>query len=91
MNNTTILMPIKVDPIGFPKDRKWRCVPVEGSPSGSEGSSFAREVLRRKSWVTAIPMEANAREVRSQARNVRSRVKVSVSFTAAGTCREQCT
>lgn len=29
-------------------------------------------VLRRKSWVMAIPMEAKAREVRSQARKVRS-------------------
>ena len=29
-------------------------------------------VLSRKSWVTAIPMEANAREVRSQAKKVRS-------------------
>lgn len=29
-------------------------------------------MLRRKSWVTAMPMDAKAREVRSQARNVRS-------------------
>ena len=29
-------------------------------------------VLSRKSWVTAIPMEAKAREVRSQAKKVRS-------------------
>jgi len=29
-------------------------------------------VLRRKSCVTAMPMEAKAREVRSQARKVRS-------------------
>ena len=29
-------------------------------------------VLRRKSWVTAMPIEAKAREVRSQARKVRS-------------------
>ena len=34
--------------------------------------SGEREVLRRKSWVIAIPIEAKAREVRSQARNVRS-------------------
>lgn len=31
-----------------------------------------REVLRRKSWVTAMPMLAKEREVRSHARNVRS-------------------
>ena len=30
------------------------------------------EVLRRKSWVTATPMLAKEREVRSQARKVRS-------------------
>lgn len=29
--------------------------------------------FRRKSWVTAIPMDAKARDVRIQARNVRSR------------------
>jgi hypothetical protein len=29
-------------------------------------------VLRRKSWVMAMPMEAKARDVRSQAKNVRS-------------------
>ena len=29
-------------------------------------------VLRRKSWVTAIPIEAKARDVRIQARKVRS-------------------
>lgn len=30
------------------------------------------ELVRRKSWVTAIPIEAKASEVRSHARNVRS-------------------
>jgi len=34
---------------------------------------FCSEVLRRKSWVTAMPMEAKEREVRSQARKVRSK------------------
>jgi len=34
-------------------------------------------VLSRKSWVTAIPMEAKAREVRSQARKVLSKLRVS--------------
>ena len=30
------------------------------------------DVLRRKSWVTAMPIEAKERDVRSQARKVRS-------------------
>jgi hypothetical protein len=30
------------------------------------------ELLRRNSWVTAMPMDAKASDVRSQARNVRS-------------------
>ena len=41
---------------------------VDGLP----GLPFCREVLRRKSWVTAMPIEAKEREVRSQARKVRS-------------------
>lgn len=32
-------------------------------------------LLRRKSWVMAMPMEAKASEVRSQARKVRSRAR----------------
>ena len=34
--------------------------------------SCSIDLFRRKSWVTAIPIDAKAREVRSQARNVRS-------------------
>lgn len=37
------------------------------------------EVLSRKSWVIAIPIEANASDVRSQARNVRSIKQVSLA------------
>lgn len=35
-------------------------------------------VFKRKSCVTAIPMEANASEVRSQARKVRSREDIRI-------------
>lgn len=72
---------MKVAPIGFPKARKCRWVPVVGSPSEFDGSSLAREVFRRKSWVTAMPMEANAREVRSQAKNVRSVGRVLAQYS----------
>lgn len=37
-----------------------------------EDEGEVEEELRRKSCVIAIPIEAKAREVRSQARNVRS-------------------
>lgn len=59
-------MPIarKVAPSGFPTCRSFIC--------GVLGSLLERVVLRRKSWVTAMPMEAKEREVRSQARKVRS-------------------
>jgi hypothetical protein len=46
-----------------------------GRMEGSEDAAVAvleMELFRRKSWVTAMPMEAKARDVRSQARNVRS-------------------
>lgn len=39
----------------------------------------SRLVLRRKSWVMAIPMLAKAREVRSQARKVRSSARWSLA------------
>lgn len=41
---------------------------------------IAVAVLRRKSWVTAIPIEAKAREVRIHARKVRSVVWLVVGF-----------
>ena len=40
---------------------------------GEAGSRSAMVVLRRKSCVIAIPIEAKANDVRSQARKVRSR------------------
>ena len=43
-----------------------------GSGVGFNPSRSVIVVFKRKSWVTAIPIEANAREVRSQARKVRS-------------------
>lgn len=64
--NTAI--PKKVAPSGFPNCRSL--VALEGCgfmPSRSDSVAFSR-----KSWVIAIPMEAKANEVRSQARKVRS-------------------
>ena len=62
-------MPKNVAPRGLPTERSL--VDAEGDciASGSEG---AIDVLRRNSWVTAIPMLAKESEVRSHARNVRS-------------------
>lgn len=51
-------------PSGLPT---WRSV---SCPMGMSAS--ASEVFSRKSWVTAMPMDAKASEVRSQARNVLS-------------------
>ena len=73
MNNINIEMPMKVAPSGFPtcRNRAWGV-----SVSEEEEDEFGVEpdivVLRRKSWVTAMPMEAKERDVRSQARKVRS-------------------
>ena len=57
-------MPRKVAPRGLPSCFIWAAGALAPSP--------LMEVLRRKSWVTAMPMAAKAREVRSQARKVRS-------------------
>lgn len=51
-----------VAPRGFP-----RLLNVLSTPA-----LFDKEVLRRKSCVMAIPMDAKASDVRSHARNVRS-------------------
>ena len=52
---------------------------------GEEGEASLMVVLRRKSWVTAMPMEAKEREVRSQARKVRSvLVLASISWCTGG-------
>lgn len=58
-----ILIPRKVAPRGLPSCRR-------GSSEFSLPS--ARDVLSRKSCVTAMPIEAKASEVRNQARKVRS-------------------
>jgi hypothetical protein len=67
INNVTMLIPKNVAPSGFPSCR--RC--TYGSSPEPLGL-FDIVVFRRKSCVTAIPIEANAREVRSHAKNVRS-------------------
>lgn len=64
--NTAI--PKKVAPSGFPNCRSLVAFVGCGfMPSRSDNVAFSR-----KSWVIAIPMEAKAKEVRSQARKVRS-------------------
>lgn len=66
---TKIAIPKNVAPKGLPSCRR-RCVVADCSgvrPSRSEIVAFSR-----KSWVIAIPIDANARDVRSHARNVRS-------------------
>ena len=72
-----IAMARKVAPSGFPTCRKREA--AIGSVSEDDDDeeeeplpSAAKEVLRRKSCVTATPMEAKDRDVRSQARKVRS-------------------
>lgn len=60
----------------------WRLLLGEGCGCGGGGGGglgvgmLVSEVFRRKSWVMARPMEAKEREVRSQARKVRSVVTV---------------
>lgn len=56
---------MKVAPSGLPTLRSWL-------RAGWLGSTFPIDVLRRKSWVMAMPIEANDNEVRSHARKVRS-------------------
>jgi hypothetical protein len=63
-------MAMKVAPSGLPTCSRWL-------RAGSSGSASAMLVLRRKSCVMAMPMLAKEREVRSQARNVRSLRRVS--------------
>ena len=70
MNSMTMATARKVAPSGLPMCRRriWPSVSVWSGMSGR----WERVVLRRKSCVMAMPMEAKASEVRSQARNVRS-------------------
>ena len=74
-------MPRNVAPSGLPTWRRWPAEVVReivggwgrgGEEDEEEGWRSEMVVLRRKSWVTAMPMEAKAREVRSQARKVLS-------------------
>lgn len=62
-------IPKNVAPNGLPTWRKRYVLSgfVDVRPLRSE-----MVVFRRKSWVMAIPIEAKASEVRSQAKNVRS-------------------
>ena len=69
MKSITIEIAINVAPSGFPTWRRREA--EEEGEDGLEGLG-ARVVLRRKSWVIAMPIEAKEREVRSQARKVRS-------------------
>lgn len=58
-----MLTPRNVVPSGLPRCcSAWFVLPLEP----------CRDVLRRKSCVIAMPMDAKANDVRSQARNVRS-------------------
>ena len=71
---------MKVAPSGLPRClnlcRLRRCASAVASVAeddwGLEEVSGRSDELRRKSWVIAMPMEAKEREVRSQARKVRS-------------------
>jgi hypothetical protein len=62
-------MPMNVAPRGLPRWRILACGLSFWSPD--------KEVFRRKSCVIAMPMLAKEREVRSQARKVRSKGFVS--------------
>ena len=64
MKSITTAMPRNVAPNGLPMRRSFTCSDM--------CSLFSRDVLRRKSCVTAMPMLAKEREVRSQAKYVRS-------------------
>jgi len=70
-----IAIPINVAPSGFPKCRNFACGEVVEDESGE----FAIDVFSRKSCVIAMPIEAKERDVRSQARKVRSMYHVSIT------------
>ena len=69
-------IPMKVAPSGFPKCRSFACGDVVDAESGE----LANDVFNRKSCVIAMPMEAKERDVRSQAKKVRSRKYLGVSY-----------
>jgi hypothetical protein len=77
MPSSTIPTPMNVAPRGFPRclsDVCERAAAPYGAGAWCEhaGHGDAKDVLRRKSWVMAMPMDAKDSDVRSQARNVRS-------------------
>ena len=75
-----MLMARNVAPSGLPMCRNFETRPSSGP---SVLSASVREVLSRNSCVIAMPIDANARDVRSHARNVRSKREartVSVKF-----------
>lgn len=67
MSRITMDTPMKVAPSGLPT---WRRCTSDGL------AGVERDVLSRKSCVTAMPMLAKESEVRSQARNVRSKGRI---------------
>ena len=69
-NSMAMETPRNVAPNGFPSCRS-RMAPSDSGRSGMSSRSDS-VVLRRKSCVIAMPIEAKASEVRSHARNVRS-------------------
>lgn len=77
-------MPMNVAPSGLPRLRRrrrvWACwastVDVDDEKDVLLSSGRSDE-LSRNSWVTAMPMEAKERDVRSQARKVRSMSSIS--------------
>jgi hypothetical protein len=68
-----MLIPRNVAPRGLPR---WRSLACGEASEGRGDEGLLREedndVFRRKSCVIAMPMLAKEREVRSQARKVRS-------------------
>jgi hypothetical protein len=74
---------MKVAPRGLPRCRNRACgLRIESKVGSVEARCllcvFERDVFRRKSWVIAMPIEAKEREVRSQARKVRSITYISI-------------
>lgn len=84
----TIDIPMNVAPSGLPRCRRCFCAAEEADTSTLVGESDLEDdgerrlVFSRKSWVMAMPMDANERDVRSQARKVRSITRVGLAFVA---------
>ena len=69
MKRMTVATPMNVAPRGLPIPRS--CL-VLGKESFVDISSVLAELLSRKSWLMAIPIDAKVNEVRNQAKNVLS-------------------